>query len=330
MKHLTLIFILLPCLVIGQIPDPIKGTYVNDLAHVLHTEDIAAMNKQLRTIETTYTVQMAVVIINDLPAGMAIEDYARAIGRKWHVGNARNGLVYAIALNDKKQRLEVAANLEGTIPDAVALHLTDGVKGYYRAGKLGDGILNMLYEIENRLKPVKAEQQQLGATELIKKNTMDPSTIVLLCIFALCGIPGIILAILHFRLKRKKRKIAEEEQAAAIWKKTQDAIHLNQQIVNRHNGRSTKPLYSINAEPQIRPVMKKEEPITPDPVYVPPIIVYEAPEDNTPKSSSNDSYSSRSDDSSNSSSYGDWGSGSSDNSSSSDSGYSGGGASNDL
>jgi len=45
-------------------------------------------------------------------------------------------LVYVAVLNIRRQRLEVAENLEGNIPDVTAFEIIESLKDYLRAGLL--------------------------------------------------------------------------------------------------------------------------------------------------------------------------------------------------
>jgi len=132
MLRLIVFFVLFPLIAIAQLPDPKPDTYVNDYTHNLTADQIRSLDEQLFQLEQQTTVQMAILLIRDLPEDMRIEDYARAIGNKWKVGKAYNGLVYVAVLNDRRQRLEVARNLEGEIPDITAFEIIENLKPYLR------------------------------------------------------------------------------------------------------------------------------------------------------------------------------------------------------
>lgn len=292
MRKLLIILLLLPAILIAQIPDPLPGTYVNDLAHVLTQGDVAKLNEQIYSVEKKYSVQIAVVLINELPTNYGIEDYARDIGRKWHAGNARNGLVYVAAINQRKQRLEVAANLEGTITDATALHLTDNIKPFFRNKDYYGGLANLVKDINTQLDPVTQEQQRLAKEELSKKEQKEIDTFFTV-IFWLFGICGVVCIGLYIYFKRKKKK---------------ESIKEPNRVKYDSEGSYSRSNY-------ITPIVINNESD-----YTPPARSYS---DYTPPGRSYDS------DSYSSSDYGNWGSGSSDSSSSYDSGFSGGGSSND-
>jgi uncharacterized protein len=157
----VLSFSLCPQITAGQIPSPQPNTYVNDFAKVLSPEDIEDLNEKIYAIEKGYTVQIAVVLITQLPEGMEIEDFARGIGREWHAGIDRRGLVYVASIGQNKQRLEVAANLEGIIPDITAHAIMDSLKPFLRRKDYTGALKDMLAEIGQRLQ---AEQKQPAQT----------------------------------------------------------------------------------------------------------------------------------------------------------------------
>lgn len=164
---------LIPSLCISQIPDPVPNSYVHDFADKLTSSEVRALNDSIRAIELRSSVQIAIVIVNDLPENMLIDEYSNGIGRKWHVGNANNGLVYVAALNNKKQRLEVARELQSIITDLDAKSMTDPVRPLFRNAKYYDGMQALLTEIKNKVDPIAKAQLALAVAELQKKQSME-------------------------------------------------------------------------------------------------------------------------------------------------------------
>ena len=137
--------------VAGQAPSPQPGTYVNDMAKVLVPEDVADLNGKIRAIEEKYGVQLAIVLVQKLPDTVEIEDFALSVGREWHVGTDRKGLVYVASIGQHKQRLEVAANLEGDIPDVTAHAITDDMKPLFRNKDYAGALRTLVAEVEQHL-----------------------------------------------------------------------------------------------------------------------------------------------------------------------------------
>ena len=108
MLRLFVLLLFLPFFCVGQIPKPKPDTYVNDYTNSLTPEEIQALNEQILQLEKQTNVQVAILLIKDLPADMSIEDYARTTGNTWKVGKNFNGIVYVAVLNARRQRLEIA------------------------------------------------------------------------------------------------------------------------------------------------------------------------------------------------------------------------------
>lgn len=312
----------------AQIPDPKPNTYVNDLAGVITTEQIELLNKQVRILEDSFTIQLAIVIIPNLPDGYDIERYTLELGRKWHVGNHDNGLIYVVALGDHKQRLEVANRLQGTIPDITAKELTEQIKPYLKNKDYYNGLSDMIGNITKLVTPAKSEQKALATSP--KNNNW------IWGVFALVVGLGFIGLWYYTWTDNKKRK-AEEKRVKDLWDeedrqkremlKVQESRSQSYQkrgfnIVTLEQNEETeirrlqrlKDDEDAERQRKNRDIERKSKEDYDTAIYVPSI--------STPSVSSNDSNSS--------SSYGNWGSDSSSDNSSSDSGVSGGGASNDF
>lgn len=319
MKKL-LCFIALLCITLfcyGQLPDPQPNTYVNDFAGVLTKDQIHVLNDSIHGIEQRSSVQIAIILVNTLPADIAIEDYAMGIGRKWHVGNANNGLVYVAALDEHKQRLEVAANLEGAIPDITAGNITGAIKPFFRQKDYYGGLLNMLKDINTNVDPVLIEQQKLAEAEQDKISKQRLSTTLhalgWIGLFATCVL-GIFIP-LH--IKRAKQRAKEEAVAQAIAEAAEIASNKRaKEMADRMNNGNNLYNRKNKFQERIEKTFKESRE-----GYIPPL-PYVANEPSYKSSSRDDDSSSQSDDDS-SSSYGNFGSGSSG---SSDSGFSGGGS----
>lgn len=303
MKKLLFLLLLLPISVIAQVPEPLQNTYVNDFASLLNAEQIHNLNEKILSIEKKSSVQIAVILINDLPANMQIEQYALEVGRKWHVGNAKNGLVYVAAINQHKQRLEVAGNLEGDIPDITVLEITDNIKPFFRNNDYYGGINELLDGINKHVDPVIKEQLKLAASEH-QKSIENLKQSVYTFFTWLLGVALLLVTLWfvflknYFKSKREKKKALEQEIKQADY-----SMPLAGAVSGYIAGRHVRITESNDS-------------------YTPPQTYNNY---NWENSSSRDNSSSNS--SSDSSNYGSWGSGSSDSDSSS--GYSGGGSSND-
>lgn len=292
MRILLLTLLLCPILLLSQLPAPLHNTYVHDYARALTAEQVELLNRQIITIDTAYKAKITIVLLNELPGSYSIEDYARDIGNKWHAGK---GVVYVAAINQRKQRLEVSAHLEGVITDATALHITDRIKPHFKSKDYYSGLTGMIVEVAVLLKADAVLQSQ-------RKTKIDTGkkewSIVVLIIGLLTGLIGVAVYFIY-RERRRDRKFKEmvrqeKERIDSIVKPEKPPIYKTAISAHTHH---------------------KGKTITEH--YTPPPVIY------TPPTSGNNDTSSRR---SNDNNYGGYDSGSS--SSSSDS-YGGGGSTND-
>jgi uncharacterized protein len=161
-KLLFLICLIIPHLVSAQIPKPAKNTYVNDYAGVLTKDQITALNQKIYRIEKGASAQLAIVLVDRIPADYDIQDFAVLIGKKWHVGKNKKGIVYVAAIQQHKQRLEVARNLEDIFPGATAIEILNAIKPSFKSKDYNAGLELLVSQITDKLQ-VNATQQSAGA-----------------------------------------------------------------------------------------------------------------------------------------------------------------------
>ncbi len=92
-----------------------------DQTGLLDAETRAKLDQQLAAHESETSNQIVVVTVNSLE-GLDIADYALQLGRHWGIGTSdkNNGVVFLIAPNERKARIEVGYGLEGALPDGLA------------------------------------------------------------------------------------------------------------------------------------------------------------------------------------------------------------------
>jgi len=117
--------------------------YVSDGASILSAQDKATLENFLYEYQTKTTHQIAVVTIKSLD-GYSIEDKAVDIFKKLGIGQKGkdDGILFLIALNDKKMRIEVGYGLEGVLNDGKAGELLDTyVIPNFKTGAISEGIV---------------------------------------------------------------------------------------------------------------------------------------------------------------------------------------------
>lgn len=183
MKSLSLFILLFVAqFTLAQIPKPQKNTYVNDFAHVLTKAQKDALNVKIHAIERTTSVQMAIVLVDKLPKNYEIEDFALLIGRKWHVGKNKNGLVYVAAIKQHKQRLEVAQKLTTMVSDSASSEMLSGIKPFFKQKDYDGGLQYLISQIQEVVHPLAVQHPQKIADKQqvpdSKKNFDIWSTII--------------------------------------------------------------------------------------------------------------------------------------------------------
>ncbi len=144
MKRFYLSLLFLFCFAFGfaGIEVPKLTQRVTDLAGILTAEQINALEYKLARFEDETTNQIAVLIIPSLE-GEDLEDFSIRVVEKNKLGQAGkdNGVLFLIAVQDRKMRLEVGYGLEGALPDAVCDQiLRNIVRPKFRQGDYYGGI----------------------------------------------------------------------------------------------------------------------------------------------------------------------------------------------
>jgi uncharacterized protein len=124
-----------------DMPDHPDG-YVNDYVGVFSKEEKANLEEEIAAYTASTTNELAVVVIPELN-GETVEQYANELFMKWGIGkkDKDNGVLFLIAINDRKVRIEVGYGLEGDLPDSKAGSiLRTSVTPNFKSGDYAGGI----------------------------------------------------------------------------------------------------------------------------------------------------------------------------------------------
>lgn len=116
---LVAFFLWFPVSLAGDFP-ALTGRVV-DNAGLLGAQQEKALVRSLRKHEEATSNQVVVATVESLH-GYPIDDYANRLFRRWELGQADqdNGVLFLVAPNERKVRIEVGYGLEGTLTDAQA------------------------------------------------------------------------------------------------------------------------------------------------------------------------------------------------------------------
>lgn len=94
--------------------------YVVDLAGVIGGDARIRLNGYLRELEEKTSAQVVVLTVAGLD-GESIDGFSLRVAEKWKLGQKGkdNGVLFLVALGDKKYRVEVGYGLEGVLPDSL-------------------------------------------------------------------------------------------------------------------------------------------------------------------------------------------------------------------
>ena len=117
--------------------------YVTDEARLLNQQTRESLESVLADLEQKTSAQVAVVTVPSLD-GRDVSEFAADLFKRWGIGKKGkdNGVLFLIAPNERKMRIEVGYGLEGLIPDSVAGRIMDEqVLPYFKGGEPNSGVL---------------------------------------------------------------------------------------------------------------------------------------------------------------------------------------------
>ncbi len=123
-------------------PPSVPRDYVVDLAGIMSPDVISRLNGILLELEQKTSAQVLVLTVQSLD-GQSIEEFAFNTKEKWKLGQKGkdNGVLIAVAVKDRKYRIEVGYGLESVLPDSLVGSIgREYFVPYFRQGDYGTGI----------------------------------------------------------------------------------------------------------------------------------------------------------------------------------------------
>lgn len=117
--------------------------YVNDYAVMISPSAQAELENELKTFEQTDSTQIVILTIPSLE-GEVIEDFSIKVADSWKIGQAGkdNGIIFIVAKQDRKMRIEAGRGLEGKLTDLMAGRIIDlVVKPRFKRGDFDGGFI---------------------------------------------------------------------------------------------------------------------------------------------------------------------------------------------
>jgi uncharacterized protein len=121
---------------------PALSGRVGDLAHVLPASTVESLSTQLAAHETKTSNQVAVLILPSLE-DEPLEEFSHRVATAWKLGQkgTDNGVLFLVAIRERKVRIEVGYGLEGVLTDARSAQIIrNDIVPRFRAGDLPGGV----------------------------------------------------------------------------------------------------------------------------------------------------------------------------------------------
>lgn len=115
---------------------------VVDEANLLSSSAKEEIENALRSFYSDTRKQIQLVTIQSLE-GEVLEAFSIRLAEHWKIGKEETdeGVIFLIAAEDRKMRIEVGGGLEGEITDAQARRIIEDMKPFFKKGKYGEGIV---------------------------------------------------------------------------------------------------------------------------------------------------------------------------------------------
>jgi uncharacterized protein len=152
----------------GLAPIPPLRARVTDLTNTLSSSDQQALEAKLDAWERDTGNQMAVLIVPSTKPE-PIEAYSIRVADAWKIGRKGqdNGVLFLIAKDDRKLRLEVGYGLEGVLTDATSRRIiAETVTPFFRQNQFAAGIsagVDRVISVVGKGEPLPAVKEQQKA-----------------------------------------------------------------------------------------------------------------------------------------------------------------------
>lgn len=177
-----LLILLFPFILFAREIPKLSGPVIDEVG-VLSREQNWQLASVLKKVNEEHGIQVQVFIAKDMD-GDAIENFSMKAVDTWKLGSAKGdkGLLFVMAMAEKKLRIEVGQGLEGVITDAQSGMLIQSLTPYFRRGDFSTGILVGVNGLLG-LAGVKAEGAPVGMKRQTKAKPIGGFTLILIIIF---------------------------------------------------------------------------------------------------------------------------------------------------
>jgi len=117
---------------------------VTDQAGALASDEVERLSQKILDYRRTSSNEIGVLIVKSLD-GQSLDDFSYDVFKKWGIGKDAkdNGVLFVVAVEDRKARIEVGYGLEGDLTDAEAGRLVrrdSPMADHFRQGDYYGGV----------------------------------------------------------------------------------------------------------------------------------------------------------------------------------------------
>ena len=175
----------------------------------------------MRKYRQDTSIEIAVVTVPSLE-GLSVDEYTLELASKWGVGNRKkdNGLVFLVAPNERKARIEVGYGLEGDLTDAQANRIMqNSIVPLFKNRRMADGIAagvsEILRELGSTPYEARAEEKKIAAKKDAANRARADAMLKTILIFLFAG--AVIIGFSVWIMMRIKRYLA--------WRREMNELH---------------------------------------------------------------------------------------------------------
>ena len=172
---------------------PTLNEPVVDQANLLSASEKQTLSQRILNLHEQGKAQIGVVIVSTT-GQENIFDFAMRVAEKWQLGSVKqdNGLLMAIAVNDRRIQILTGYGLEGVLPDIVVSRIIrNQITPYFKQAQYAQGIDAGLAEIErilnmdpevaaNAAQELKERQEKALHEQQAKEKTFSTAVFILI------------------------------------------------------------------------------------------------------------------------------------------------------
>lgn len=180
MRNIFFFLLFIP-VTFSQPDTPALKYWANDYTNTFNNSELQILNQQLKSFQDSTSNQVVFLMINSLN-NYPVEYYTMDVVEKNKIGTKKfnNGVLFFVAKDDRKMRIEVGYGLEGALPDVLSSSIIRNIIApYFRNGNYFTGIYKGITAI---ISAVKGEYQALPQKTRKKKNVSGIITMILFLI----------------------------------------------------------------------------------------------------------------------------------------------------